>query len=558
MGALCTCQPCGFCGPLHCCCYGYRGPGKIQRVDPLNSDWMAELAKFNPNLPLFKTVMLATHDSGTYSIQSSTCFSNISRTQKFSIKKQLEIGVRMFDLRFGGTGNEASSVFIYHGIVSGGHIRDILDQVVEFFKEHKSEFVILKMRKEYGRKMNEHQIEYVYQQVKLRFEKFMVKIDEDKWWKYGQASIGEVLKSPKRVLILYHDSLLKFKLPCGTQLEDFGPEKKGIWRQDNLSEGKWHDTEIGHKLFKGCLECVKTRHLAMFHVSKFSPTPGIREKTDYCKLLCGCKDLRVDKLLKPIYEQDYFESKFRKNCSEDWNCISFDFVSYLPFMNKFLVSLNYSEVVKLSIVRAYVQNRKNEMLEVTERCREITKECRGCSLFLINIINDLGLAQNKNFKKGQFLVYYRFERIGEKNKSPTRRQPPLSQAKEPMLEVSRPNGEKGEKKIEGISNFYFEKNTEYLLSWVTKEVESLRVADGGFGQTGGLVSNGLHFELDEEVSRRMEKGDVSSKMVRSGPEGLFSQKSCQMKSLSKTMTGDSAIEYRILDGDMKVKGLIFG
>src|SRR3990167_2658006 len=97
MGAACSSDACYSVPSIPCC--GFRSQNFTLTAYP-QANWMEKIAKNNPTLLLRKTVMVSSHDAGTYSINPSTCCSGVSRTQEFSLYKQLCIGSRHLDLRY--------------------------------------------------------------------------------------------------------------------------------------------------------------------------------------------------------------------------------------------------------------------------------------------------------------------------------------------------------------------------------------------------------------------------------------------------------------------------
>lgn len=95
------------------------------------SSWM----KYINDDTLIKDIVIpGSHDAGTDGMFY------MGRTQKYSVKDQLERGVRYFDIR---VTKENNDLFIFHSILNGQRFENIADEVVEFVKNNPTEFLIL-------------------------------------------------------------------------------------------------------------------------------------------------------------------------------------------------------------------------------------------------------------------------------------------------------------------------------------------------------------------------------------------------------------------------------
>lgn len=110
--------------------------GAIADID--RSNWMAALPG---RAPLRSLSIPGTHDSGTKG------FSWNAECQRYSIKDQLSLGVRAFDLRPGVDGNR---LIIYHGSSTHGSetLGSIFDTYVSFLEAHPGEFLIVFLKQE--------------------------------------------------------------------------------------------------------------------------------------------------------------------------------------------------------------------------------------------------------------------------------------------------------------------------------------------------------------------------------------------------------------------------
>lgn len=94
-------------------------------------DWMKEI---KDETYLHQVVIPGSHDAG------SSGMNWLGETQNYSIKEQLEIGVRYFDLR---VNDNNGKLVIYHSIINGQEFIPILEDIKEFIKNHPSEILLL-------------------------------------------------------------------------------------------------------------------------------------------------------------------------------------------------------------------------------------------------------------------------------------------------------------------------------------------------------------------------------------------------------------------------------
>lgn len=102
------------------------------------SNWMGDHLDQLGDRSLKELVLPASHDAGMY---LHGVFETLGKTQSMSLYGQLSYGVRYFDLRPGWNGDE---FHIYHGIVRGPKLEEVLADVWRYMNEGHRELVILK------------------------------------------------------------------------------------------------------------------------------------------------------------------------------------------------------------------------------------------------------------------------------------------------------------------------------------------------------------------------------------------------------------------------------
>uniref|UniRef100_A0A7N6AD29 Phosphatidylinositol-specific phospholipase C X domain-containing protein n=1 Tax=Anabas testudineus TaxID=64144 RepID=A0A7N6AD29_ANATE len=133
--------------------------GKGKRGVTRYSDWMMQLPPELHNIPLFNLAIPGSHDSMSYDLDSSSSiiepdslkkFSRLccvrktllkwAATQEDTITKQLDAGVRYFDLRIARKPHDTNPtrLYFYHGLYTRTDV-----EVVRMIYEHPREIIIL-------------------------------------------------------------------------------------------------------------------------------------------------------------------------------------------------------------------------------------------------------------------------------------------------------------------------------------------------------------------------------------------------------------------------------
>lgn len=115
-------------------------------VPPQSANWMSELASQDSSIKIRDLVMPGTHDSASYTISGWKPFSAVGLTQSLSVTDQLMSGARYLDIRFAGSANDPNALSIWHGCLEGGSLKDILEEIRNFLKQHPGEFLVLEVR----------------------------------------------------------------------------------------------------------------------------------------------------------------------------------------------------------------------------------------------------------------------------------------------------------------------------------------------------------------------------------------------------------------------------
>ncbi|KAM8890437.1 PI-PLC X domain-containing protein 1 [Synchiropus picturatus] len=144
-----------------------EGPGGL--ADPSMEDWMSHLPTALWDTPLCHLAIPGSHNAITYCLDMDNrspvdltqpdMLQKLDRylkpiirpfvykwavTQEFSIKQQLDCGVRYYDLRIAHRPNDSSSdLYFYHGVYTTITVETVLQEIREWLDDHPKEVVIL-------------------------------------------------------------------------------------------------------------------------------------------------------------------------------------------------------------------------------------------------------------------------------------------------------------------------------------------------------------------------------------------------------------------------------
>lgn len=373
MGAACSGDVCYSVPSVPCC--GFKSVAFPLTSYP-QANWMERLAKNNPNLLLRKTVMVSSHDAGTYSISHSTCCSGVSRTQEFSLYKQLCIGSRHLDLRYAPkvTGEEKGLV-VQHGPHSGSDFYAALQEVLQWLDDHPKEFLILRLCYE----AKSGRVIVPAEQVKLigaiqrGFSKYAVtEQDLHTWFQIKEVTLAQASSSYKRVLIYMDPSILKSFDPKVTPLSYAELIPIGIHIDEDVIHSEWHNTSSKAELFEKndehhfpddddneshlpqvqpVVQTPKPSILDRFHISQLLLTPQGSAK-HIIKYLLGIESLRVDQSVRKLMKNRCLQRYVRElsGRTDTLNLVMMDFIETDPQLLQFLIGLNSR--TKFKVVRA--------------------------------------------------------------------------------------------------------------------------------------------------------------------------------------------------------------
>lgn len=104
---------------------------KYENTNEYLSKWMSLI---DDSAKLNEIIIPGSHDSGSYGMLY------VAETQRFSIYKQLNLGVRYFDIRIA---NNDGKYQIFHDIINGVDAEDVFKDIATFMKESPTEVLLL-------------------------------------------------------------------------------------------------------------------------------------------------------------------------------------------------------------------------------------------------------------------------------------------------------------------------------------------------------------------------------------------------------------------------------
>ncbi|XP_077991778.1 1-phosphatidylinositol phosphodiesterase-like [Glandiceps talaboti] len=160
----------------------------------VHPNWMSNLSD---DLSVAKLSIPGTHDTMSFYGGAST------QCQTWPLKKQLEAGVRFLDIRCRHYHNQLP---IHHGMFyQHAHFRDVLKDVLAFLDDHRSETVLMRVKKEHTDKGN---TEEFATSIKLQLKEYFGDTCSRIWNENKIPKLGEV-RGKVVVLKEYHGDFPK-------------------------------------------------------------------------------------------------------------------------------------------------------------------------------------------------------------------------------------------------------------------------------------------------------------------------------------------------------------
>ena len=370
-----------------------------------NADWMSHVARHNPGISFNDLKMVETHNAASSYIEERRCLSSVSRTQRLTLKRQLELGIRALDLRFAPLSAEStcSNTFsVQHGMHRGAEFYSIFNDINDFMISYTDEFIVLNFKYEGKSRIaiNHSQLSNVIVSIYKAFsDSCLTDDDYNGWFKRGDVSIAELIKTKKRLLITIHRNCLD-QMPENRR-QDFKQfiRSHNIFFKPEVISSRWHNCEDYSELFqrssKHILDHVKDHKLMSTQLILTPKTSSI------LKYISCVKSMRVDQNIKVLLKNNRLNRHIRSMSTHDtWNYLAMDLVDYMPSKIRFVVGLNFD--IDLQIVKAAIY--VNDLsIDITDKLASMI--LKRNSIWILSWLHDVGVKLDRRSYSRLDIVY---------------------------------------------------------------------------------------------------------------------------------------------------------
>ena len=286
-------------------------------------------------------------------------------------------------------------------------MKEIFQDFKEFFLENPKEFVVIQVISEYGRKLNNAQKKYIFEHIiEVLGDKMITNHDKRYWFTINNSTLKDVIEQKRNCYIVYDADMHGFEI--GEEKWDSVKVEELGFNSINYSlRNKWHKATTIQQIKEKNLEEVQSKwgtdpsEEKYYLNSQLIMTPDVGGCCDVLKIMFGLTTVRPDKFALSLYKPEELDTFIRDNTQYNWNFMSFDFVTLIPSLMAFIISLNFK--TKLTIIKAVAQGCGKGPVDVTEALR--SKIARECVVFLTQPQKDMGI----DFSSGKLTVAYQFE-----------------------------------------------------------------------------------------------------------------------------------------------------
>ena len=308
-------------------------------------DWMYLLGENISETRLVDLISPGSHNSNSYTINSGIK-NKFVRNQHINIKEQLDLGIRLLDLRYGihlnnkvlvdQHGPEKGDIYIYNFI-----------QVKDFLEKHPKEFIIISIQAE----------EKITSELKTDFKKkidyllkdyLINKKDAETWFDLKKVTIGDIWKTKKRIFLVYHPYKVFF------EKDD---EKIGIFSDEGNFESYWHDVMEKELLFDSNLKIVEKRKKNNFNnlifVNQFIMTVQ-RNFSQVFKKILFFDIPTINNFVYQILKNKKLHYFLLNNKDKSFNYLLFDLIHTDINLLLITISLNIKKNTNFKILKSWI------------------------------------------------------------------------------------------------------------------------------------------------------------------------------------------------------------
>ena len=300
------------------------------------------MSKLDSNKKLRDVVIPGTHNSASSTISKWSLFSGVAVCQNLTVHEQLNGGARYLDVRVCGHNND---IITCHGIVKGGKLASIVEEVNAFLCNNPKEFIIVEIKDEAPMtSLEKYQVLHLIQST--FGERMITFADKQTWFQLKQVTMGEIRNRMKNVLILIHNSFSFHREGISYDM-NMVEKEFSCFHNSTLLHDKWHNTTNPGELLNRNLTHLRRlsrydRDYTICNQLVLTPqSPSNLLDTMY--LLFGLKSLQPISLVKQLYQkEDVLHSFIRDRPGLHWNIVSLDFMDFCPRFINFLIEVNSS------------------------------------------------------------------------------------------------------------------------------------------------------------------------------------------------------------------------
>lgn len=348
-------------------------------------NWMELLGDKISQKRLLDIKSPGSHNSNSYTLEGGI-ITKFAKTQEKDIKTQLELGIRLLDLRY-GPNKKNDKLVDQHGPVKGGNFENNFIQIKNYLNKYKKEFLIIKIQAE----------EKISSGVKKDFLDFLEKTlgsflikknDVDSWFNLETVKMEDIWKTEKRILFFFHPYKVYFH-NC---------EDKGIFSDKEKIQSHWHDVMDKKKLFKSNLEQIDKRiknegnYMNKIFINQFIMTLQKKIGTIILKFI-SFNPPTIKNFAEKIIKRNRIHFFLLDNKSKPFNYFLYDFVNL--DLNVLLITISLNLDSDLKVTKGWISG-----LDISEEIHKYIFN-NNC-LFIYNM---RGFKEKYKEKKNLSILY---------------------------------------------------------------------------------------------------------------------------------------------------------
>ena len=351
--------------------------------------WMTYLAPWIADKRLVDCLMPGSHDANTYSISAAHPAGGFCRCQLFPVSRQLQLGSRFLDLRYGVVKATGDVVYDFHGPIRGGKFVENLHQIKHFLQDNFSEFVVVYLQPENqlpseAKRRLVDDFDQIFGELLVRLE------DVQTWFDVSTVTLGQIWKTRRRLLVLSSDGLF-----VSGEMEQAQVRRKGIQRSRDHCVNIWHDVNHVDQLLAKNVAAVQERDRGKLWVAQVVLTPE-SEVSAYVRHFFKGTLPTISSLVRRLFKGSRVQRFLIENIARQFNVFLFDYIHHDVQLLQYIVSQNAG--VPLQILAAYAG-----IVDITAVVR--THQGAGNSLYIPSLKD---FRETYGLDRSELVLIYRY------------------------------------------------------------------------------------------------------------------------------------------------------